>query len=196
MVLLEEEPHRLLASVQENFGIDGDTAQIARISDDLKSLQSSRQKTKDDQQRLLRNLTRALNAAKQTHDEAAKTHQSARHVEKLYELDREKFNLGKKILDLEKQTHLLEGQLAQLRQELDNLDADDPTDRAVQEEDDGTTLKLHVYRGLGIELEEDGAGGYSKAIVRNVAKGDFNIVNLEEKKWTRHFYVNYFWDLL
>jgi kinetochore protein Spc24 len=57
-------------------------------------------------------------------------------------------------------------------------------------------LKLHVFRNLGIELEEDGAGGYSRAIVRNPARGNFDIVNLEEKKWTRHFYVNYFWDLL
>jgi kinetochore protein Spc24 len=140
MVLLDEEPHRLLASVQDNFGIDGDTAQIMRITDDLKTLQTTRQKAKDDQHKQLRQLSRTLNATKQTHDEAVKSQEKTRFGEKITALDREKFALAKKMIDLESSTHVLEGQLAKLREELEMLDADDPLDRAVQEEDDGTTF--------------------------------------------------------
>jgi kinetochore protein Spc24, fungi type len=63
-----------------------------------------------------------------------------------------------------------------------------------------------VYRGLGIDLVEDGSGGYSKAVVRmsglkcrlilgNSSKKDVRIVNIESK-YSRFFYANYLWDLL
>jgi len=111
-------------------------------------------------------------------------------------LDRTKFALAKNVNDLESNVHALEGHLAKLKEELENLQNDDPMERAVLEAaDDGTTLKLRVFRGLGIELQDDGAGVFKKAVVRNRATGDFNIVNIEGK-FSSYFYANYFWALL
>ena len=68
-------------------------------------------------------------------------------------------------------------------------------------------LRLKVYRGLGIDLVEDGSGGYTKAVVRmfvlrvqliwvgNAKKKDVHVVNIESK-YSRFFYANYLWDLL
>ena len=44
-------------------------------------------------------------------------------------------------------------------------------------------------------MQGDGAGGFKKAVVRNRATGDFNIINIEGK-FTPYFYANYFWGLL
>jgi kinetochore protein Spc24 len=54
-------------------------------------------------------------------------------------------------------------------------------------------LKLKVYRTLGIDVEADTTTGqYNKAVVRNAAKGDVHVVNIDPK-FSRHFYTNYFW---
>lgn len=54
-------------------------------------------------------------------------------------------------------------------------------------------LKLKVYRTLGIDVEADPTTGqYSKAVIRNAAKGDVHVVNIDPK-FSRHFYTNYFW---
>ena len=60
--------------------------------------------------------------------------------------------------------------------------------------DDEISLKLKVYRGLGIELERQG-GEYTKAVVRNGKKGDMHVVNMDNK-FSRFFYANYFWQTL
>lgn len=54
-------------------------------------------------------------------------------------------------------------------------------------------LKLKVYRSLGIDVEADGAGNYSKAVIRNSAKGDVHVVNIDPK-FSRYWYSNYFWQ--
>ena len=61
--------------------------------------------------------------------------------------------------------------------------------------DDEISLKLKVYRGLGIDLERDETGEYNKAVVRNGRKGDVHVVNVENK-FSRFFYANYFWGTL
>ncbi len=65
--------------------------------------------------------------------------------------------------------------------------------------EDEVLLRLKVYRSLGIELERDTAGhegeGWSRAVVRNDRKGDVHVVNMD-KKFSRFFYANYFWQTL
>lgn len=57
-------------------------------------------------------------------------------------------------------------------------------------------LKLKVYRTLGIDIEADPATGeYNKAVIRNTAKGDVHVVNIDPK-FSRNFYAKYFWDKL
>jgi kinetochore protein Spc24 len=61
--------------------------------------------------------------------------------------------------------------------------------------DDEISLKLKVYRGLGIDIERDEKGEYSKAVIRNGRKGDVHVVNMDSK-FSRFFYANYFWQTL
>ena len=56
-------------------------------------------------------------------------------------------------------------------------------------------LKLKVYRSLGIDVEADSAGNYNKAVIRNNAKGDVHVVNIDPK-FSRFFYSNYFWQTM
>jgi kinetochore protein Spc24 len=54
-------------------------------------------------------------------------------------------------------------------------------------------LKLKLYRTLGIDVEADKTTGeYNKAVVRNAAKGDVHVVQIDPK-FSRQFYTNYFW---
>src|SRR5688572_4974324 len=58
------------------------------------------------------------------------------------------------------------------------------------------SLKLKVYRTLGVDVEADPATGqYTKAVVRNAAKGDVHVVNIDPK-FSRYFYSNYFWGTM
>jgi kinetochore protein Spc24 len=54
---------------------------------------------------------------------------------------------------------------------------------------------LKVYRSLGIEIERDGEGEFSRVVVRNDRKGDVHVVNID-RKFSRFFYANYFWQSL
>ena len=57
------------------------------------------------------------------------------------------------------------------------------------------SLRLKIYRSLGIEIEADEAGNYNKAIIRNSRKGDVHVVNIDPK-FSRFFYANYFWQTM
>ena len=57
------------------------------------------------------------------------------------------------------------------------------------------SLKLKVYRSLGIDIEADSAGNYKKAVVRNSQKGDVHVINVDPK-FSRFFYSNYFWQTM
>lgn len=66
--------------------------------------------------------------------------------------------------------------------------------------DDEVLLRLKVYRSLGIEIERDGKDGsgtgeFTRAVVRNDRKGDVHVVNMD-KKFSKFFYANYFWQTL
>lgn len=57
-------------------------------------------------------------------------------------------------------------------------------------------LKLQVYRSLGIDVSQDAnTGTFNRAVIRNPAKGDVNVVNVDGKV-DRSFYANMFWDSL
>ena len=57
-------------------------------------------------------------------------------------------------------------------------------------------LKLQVYRSLGIDVSQDpNTGVFNRAVIRNPAKGDVNVVNVDSKV-ERSVYANVFWDSL
>lgn len=67
------------------------------------------------------------------------------------------------------------------------------------------SLKLHIYRSLGISASQDPTTGeFNRAIVRKTptpetgeggSKGDVNIINVDAKL-NRGFYAGMFWDAL
>lgn len=98
------------------------------------------------------------------------------------------------------ETERLAGQLADLNARLQELElqgveggADGAGRDAVEDE---VLLRLRVYRSLGIDVERDERDGeFARAVVRNDRKGDVHVVNLD-KKFSRFFYANYFWQTL
>lgn len=128
------------------------------------------------------------------------THSPAEHASEISRLDTQKFRTAKAASDLEMETERLAGQLADLGARLQELelqgveggDADGGRD-AVEDE---VLLRLRVYRSLGIDVERDERDGeFARAVVRNDRKGDVHVVNLD-KKFSRFFYANYFWQTL
>lgn len=57
-------------------------------------------------------------------------------------------------------------------------------------------LKLQFYRGLGIDVSQDpSTGDFNRAIIRNTARGDVNVVNVDGKM-SQSYYADMFWDSL
>jgi kinetochore protein Spc24 len=62
--------------------------------------------------------------------------------------------------------------------------------------EDEVLLRLKVYRSLGMEIERDSRDGeFNRVVVRNDRKGDVHVVNID-RKFSRFFYANYFWQSL
>lgn len=163
--ILEDEPSELLCSLIDNFNIPNDTRALSRIADNLTKLRSSRQKVQDEHRATLRLLSRKAEIAGSSLESSIAAAKARNHSEKMLIADRENLGLAKSVNELESTTHALEGQLARLREELKKIESTDLLGTAV-EEDDGAALKLRLYRSMGIELEEDESGIYTKAIVR------------------------------
>ncbi|KZZ94185.1 kinetochore protein spc24 [Moelleriella libera RCEF 2490] len=169
-MLLSEDPATLIRDTIDNFNIDPDKHAVARIGESLSTLQQSRELRMRDMLASLHRLSRQLNT--------------------------------------------LTSQHAQLTASSAPVDAaaaaagGGPRRDAV---DDEVLLRLKVYRSLGIEIERDdnnnnskdgggsgsgsGTGEWTRAVVRNDRKADVHVVNMD-KKFSRYFYANYFWQTL
>jgi len=142
-------------------------------------------------------LSRTLTTLNNHHIETLSAHSSTAHASEIATLDTQKFRIAKTANDLEIESERLSSQLADLQSRLQELElqgADGGENARRGLVDDEISLKLKVYRGLGIEIERDG-GEYSKAVVRNGKKGDVHVVNMDSK-FSRFFYANYFWQTL
>lgn len=138
------------------------------------------------------------------------THSSSAHASEISRLDTQKFRTAKAASDLEMEAERLSSQQADLAARLQELEMQgvEGEDAARRRDpvDDEVLLRLKVYRSLGIELERDekdgsgsggggGSGEFAKAVVRNDRRGDVHVVNLD-RKFSRFFYANYFWQTL
>ncbi len=56
-----------------------------------------------------------------------------------------------------------------------------------------TRLKLKIYGSLGIDMEADSTGTYNKVVIRNIRKGDMQVVNIDQKM-SKFFYSNFIWQ--
>ncbi|KAF8453969.1 Spc24 subunit of Ndc80-domain-containing protein [Terfezia claveryi] len=197
MVLLDEDLAFLISSTVTNFNIKSDIHSFERIAEHLQAIQKARTSAVEESRNNLLALSRKLELAKTNTNSLLNSHTAKDHSSTMLALDREKFQLAKSINELESSNHALEGKVQQAKGELESVEADDVlSDPKVVAEDD-VLLKLKVYRSLGIEVEQDEEvpGVFTKAIVRNPAKGDVHVVKIESR-FSKFFYANYFWNVL
>ncbi|KAI1333082.1 Spc24 subunit of Ndc80-domain-containing protein [Xylariaceae sp. FL0255] len=203
-MLLDEDPATLIHHTINNFNTAPDKLAISRIQGNLESLEQERERRVRDAESALKKLSRQLNTQHSQYEELSTTHSSSQHASEISRLDTQKFRIAKATSDLEMETERLASQAADLSArlqelELQGVDASSSTSRANRDPvDDEVLLRLSVYRSLGIELErgDDKDGGeFCKAVIRNDRKGDVHVVNID-KKFSRFFYANYFWNTL
>ncbi|KAI1487184.1 Spc24 subunit of Ndc80-domain-containing protein [Biscogniauxia mediterranea] len=199
-MLLDEDPAALISHTVNNFNIAPDKNAISRINDSILDLQEKRKSRVRAAEADLKKLARALNTQQTQYEELTAAHSSSAHASEISRLDTQKFRIAKAASDLEMEAERLSSQQADLAARLQELElqglegaaAGQPHDPV----DDEVLLRLRVYRSLGIDLERDERDGeFAKAIVRNDRKGDVHVVNLD-KKFSRFFYANYFWQTL
>lgn len=197
-MLLEEDPATLIHHTTSNFNVHPDKAAVARVNDSISTLQQARDLRMKEAEGALRRLSRQLSAMQSQHQELVSAHSAAEHASEISRLDTQKFRIAKAASDLEMDTERLSGQLADLAARLQELELQgaEGGDGARDPVEDEVLLRLKVYRSLGIDIERDARDGeFSRAVVRNDRKGDVHVVNLD-KKFSRFFYANYFWQTL
>ncbi|KAI0132187.1 kinetochore protein spc24 [Xylariales sp. AK1849] len=199
-MLLDEDPATLIRHTINSFHIVPDKTAISRIHDSLSTLQSARDLRVTEAESSLKKLSRTLHTLQSQHEELLSTHSSTAHASEIARLDTQKFRTAKATSDLEMEGERLASTAADLGARLQELElqgveggAEDKRRDTVEDE---VLLRLKVYRSLGIEIERDGKDGeFAKAVVRNDRKGDVHVVNMD-KKFSRFFYANYFWQTL
>ncbi|KAG5519894.1 hypothetical protein PMAC_000171 [Pneumocystis sp. 'macacae'] len=142
-----------------------------------------------------RGLQRQLELLKSSAQASQNSPSRAEHASVILAMDREKFSLAKNINELELSINTLDATYSRLKEELEQLESEDVMDETERMTDDSTLLRLKIYRMLGIDLVEDDAGGYTKAIIRNKNNSDVHAVSIEPR-YSHFFYSNYLWDLI
>ncbi|THV51496.1 hypothetical protein BGAL_0109g00230 [Botrytis galanthina] len=198
-MLLDEDPATLIRHTLGNFNIVPDKSAVARINESLSTLQQARDLRVREAEGALKKLSRNLNILNNNHLETVSAHSPTAHASEIATLDTQKFRIAKAASDLEIESERLSSQLADLQarlQELEQQGMEGGENVKRGQVDDEISLKLKVYRGLGIDIERDRESGeYSKAIIRNGKKGDVHVVNMDAK-FSKFFYANYFWQTL
>ena len=130
------------------------------------------------------------------HEELVSAHSATDHASEIARLDTQKFRTAKAASDMEMETERLALQAADLSARLQELELQGIEGEGQRRDlvEDEVLLRLRVYRSLGIDIERDEENGeFTKAVVRNDRKGDVHVVNMD-KKFSRYFYANYFWQ--
>ncbi|KAH7385549.1 Spc24 subunit of Ndc80-domain-containing protein [Phaeosphaeria sp. MPI-PUGE-AT-0046c] len=193
-MLLDEDPAALISQCTSHFKIGNDTASLLRISDSLSTLSTFRAQHLSSLQASLSQLSRTHHTLSVNHSHTMSQHNAVDHASEILRLDTEKFKIAKQASDLEIEGERLAADLGRLGNVAGELEEEGIEGGVVERPgEDATVLKLKLYRTLGIDVEADKTTGeYNKAVVRNAAKGDVHVVQIDPK-FSRHFYTNYFW---
>ncbi|KAK6512755.1 kinetochore-associated Ndc80 complex subunit spc24 [Arthrobotrys conoides] len=195
MPLLDTPPATLCHSVLEAFHIQSDIERLATINENAQTLQKLRKTELDETRAALRSLSRSLDAAKSSVEASLAVAAKREHAKTILDLDKQKFALAKNVTELEKSNHLMEANLAKMKDEYEGLDLESPMQSNTALSEDETILRLKIYRSFGIELKEDGAGGYSSAIINKKDQGDVAMIKLDSRL-KRSTYTDFFWDAI
>ncbi|KAG9199149.1 hypothetical protein B5807_02866 [Epicoccum nigrum] len=194
-MLLDEDPAALISQCTSHFKIANDTASLLRINDSLSTLSQFRSQHLQSLKSSLAQLSRTHQTLSANHSHTLSQHNPTNHAAEILKLDTEKFKIAKQASDLEIEGERLQQERERLAGVAADLEAEgvEGGEREKAESEDATILKLKLYRTLGIDVEADPTTGqYNKAVIRNAAKGDVHVVNIDPK-FSRHFYTNYFW---
>ncbi|KAI6245023.1 putative kinetochore protein spc24 [Erysiphe necator] len=197
-MILDEDPAKLIQHTIENFNIQPDKLALSRINESLTTLQQARDLRVRECRSTLNKLSRTLITLNTQYSETVTSHPTEVHASEIAALDTEKFRVAKSANDIEMECERLSSQLADLQSRHHELELQGPDGgEGIRKGlvNDEITLKLKVYRGLGIELNKVTEGGAFKAIIRNDSKGDVIILNLDNK-FSRFFYANLIWQNL
>lgn len=198
---------QLIHHTINNFNIQPDKQAVARVHESLSTLQQVRELRVHDAEASLRRLARQLKALAAQHDDELRAAAAADHASSIATLDTRKFRTAKAASDAEMEAERLAGQAADVAARLHELDLQGVEGAAYDDAaagnrrgrdpvDDEVLLRLKVYRSLGIDIERDERDSeWTRAVVRNDRKGDVHVVNMD-KKFSRFFYANYFWQTL
>ena len=193
---------QLIRHTIANFNIAPDKTAVARVGDSLSTLQQARGLRLNHDAERLQKLARSLGAMQAQHSELVSAHSSTAHASEIARLDTQKFRIAKAASDLEMETERLQTQAADAAARLQELELQgvDGTSHGIAggsgSVEDEVLLRLQVYRSLGIDVERDEKDGdFNKAVVRNDRKGDVHVINID-RKFSRFFYANYFWQTL
>ncbi|KAK9462254.1 Spc24 subunit of Ndc80-domain-containing protein [Lipomyces oligophaga] len=183
----------LLSTTIDNFQIEPDVHSLLRISDHIRILNDARTLEQEQWIDVLRALSRHLELSKAA-AEAQETREKSTHTDTLISLDREKFTLAKSINELEASLHDGELTLNRLLEESVRLQTDeDLFDTSPNH--DSVVLLLKLYRSLGLSLEPNQTGGYSKVIVRSLDNTDMHVLSLE-RNYSLFFTANFLWEMM
>ncbi len=195
-------PPQLIRHTISNFNTTPDKAALTRLSECLSTLHQARDLRLREAETSLRKLARAQSTLTAQHAELTASHSSAEHASLIARLDTQKFRTAKGVSDLEMETERLQGRLDELVGRLQEVEmqgvdgGENVTTGGSGGVEDEVLLRLKVYRSLGIEIERDGRDGeFSRVVVRNDRRGDVHVVNID-RKFSRFFYANYFWQSL
>lgn len=189
-----------MSEATSQFHIAPDKDSLTRVSDSLHALATARQSRIDHQSSVLSSLSRRLNNLKGQTSYEEERHDAGKHAEEMLKMDTEKFKIAKGVNDAEIESERLSGELAALKQSLQTLEREGveggARGKTAEEREDEIVLKLQFYRSLGIDANQDASTGeYNRAVVRNSAKGDVNVVNVDGTMG-KSFYANMVWDSL
>ncbi|KAL3955348.1 hypothetical protein ACCO45_010911 [Purpureocillium lilacinum] len=202
-MLLAEDPATLIHHTINNFNIQPDKLAVARVTESLSTLQQARDLRVRDAEASLRKLARQLATLESQHEHEAAAHSSpADHASRIATLDTQKFRTAKAASDAEMEAERLASRAADLAARLQELDLQGVEGDLGSGGDGGrrgrtpSMMRSSCGSSLGIDIERDGRDGeWSRAVVRNDRKGDVHVVNMD-KKFSRFFYANYFWQTL
>ncbi|KAI8867517.1 hypothetical protein GQ42DRAFT_149515 [Ramicandelaber brevisporus] len=121
------------------------------------------------------------------------------HDQRMIELDREKYRLAGQVSELELEIGNLQSEISRLRSELgssgsaSNNNANNSNNGNNNNE---TSLKLEIYRNLGVEMVADDTGTFTKARVTSPPpRNEVHLIQFNDK-YSASFYSERLWNII
>ncbi|KAG6831300.1 hypothetical protein H0H92_011507 [Tricholoma furcatifolium] len=159
---------------------EDDYLTIVAAEEKIAATEARRKKELEEAHANMKALAKILEAARISSKRPASVPSEQAHAKMVNELDRTKLDLMKSITDMEGHIANQEAELAKLKDEVRQLEQQDPA-MEHDNELDATALRLRVYEKMGFQPIFDKKGALVKMVVRTQS-GDFHVVPLDEEQ--------------